>query len=82
MPLAEVAEVAVLAKNVTVAGAHIWWELKSNLNEEAISFPEEATGAGQLLVFFKQLPAFDSEQRELAVRAKANSRFVCWRNDA
>jgi hypothetical protein len=54
----------------------VWWHLASK--EKVVTYPSEASGAGEILTRLQDLPTFNNERLIQAMASMQNNTFILW----
>lgn len=54
----------------------VWWHLATK--EGVVTYPSEATGAGELLKRLQDIPTFNNERLIQAMSSTSNQTFILW----
>lgn len=54
----------------------VWWHLATN--NGVVTYPSEATGAGDLLERLQKIPTFNNERLIQAMGSTSNQTFILW----
>ncbi|WP_409525709.1 hypothetical protein [Nitrincola sp. MINF-07-Sa-05] len=54
----------------------VWWHLATK--KEVVTYPSEATGAGELLQRLQEIPTFNNECLIQAMSSTSNQSFILW----